>query len=179
MSRTPVREALRRLEAEGLIVHEQRRGLVIAQLDHQMVMELYATRETLEGMAARMTARYASDGEVAFLQQMLDEEAGMQADPGALRDHNETFHEEIFRCSHNRYLLQAAGSLQNTTLLLVNTTFALEDRPQSALQEHGAIVDAITRREPERAEAAARLHIQISLKCRLRLMGVDRKSRAS
>src|SRR3546814_4510444 len=63
MSRTPVREALRRLEADGLLTFAPYRGMVIAELDHQAVMELYQMREVLEGTAAGLAARHASEAE--------------------------------------------------------------------------------------------------------------------
>src|SRR3954467_2886010 len=71
MSRTPARDAMRRLENEGLLVHEPRQGLVIARLDHSAVMELYAMREVLEGTAARLAARHASEFEVAQLLELV------------------------------------------------------------------------------------------------------------
>ena len=69
VSRTPVRDAMRRLESEGMVTHEPRSELVIAKLDRQAVMELYVMREVLEGTAARLCARHASDMEVEELVQ--------------------------------------------------------------------------------------------------------------
>src|ERR1700722_13582207 len=66
ISRTPVREALRRLEADGLVHIAPPRGIVISHLDHQMISELYVTREALEGTAAALAARAASEAEIDF-----------------------------------------------------------------------------------------------------------------
>ena len=70
---------MRRLENEGLLVHEPRQGLVIAKLDHAAVMELYAMREVLEGTAARLAARHASDLEVAQLLELIAIEKKLKA----------------------------------------------------------------------------------------------------
>jgi DNA-binding GntR family transcriptional regulator len=76
ISRTPVREALRRLEADGFLTFEPHRGMVVVQLDHQSVMELYAMREALEG-----TAQHACEAEIANLCDMLNGEAAILDDP--------------------------------------------------------------------------------------------------
>ena len=170
MSRTPVREALHRIESEGLISYEARRGLVIAKLDHQMVMELYALRETLEGTAARLAARHASDLEIAMLEQMVRDEAEMKDDPKLLREHNRVFHEALFRSAHNRFLLRVIGTVRDSIMLLNQTTFSVPGRPQSAVTEHRAIVEAIVLRDADRAESAAREHIRITLRYRLKML---------
>src|SRR5690606_14473520 len=69
MSRTPVRDALRRLESEGLLTHEPRTGLVVASISRQAMLELYVMREVLEGTAARLCARHASDTEIIELEE--------------------------------------------------------------------------------------------------------------
>ena len=76
VSRTPVRDAIRRLESEGMLEHEPRTGLVVARLDRQAVMELYVMRETLEGTAARLCARHASDMEIQDLVDLIEREIG-------------------------------------------------------------------------------------------------------
>src|SRR5687767_14246238 len=78
VSRTPVRDAIRRLEAEGMLAHAPRNGIVVATLDRQAVMELYVMREVLEGTAARLCARHASDMEVLELQELVTRERDMQ-----------------------------------------------------------------------------------------------------
>src|SRR6185503_914225 len=77
VSRTPVRDAIRRLESEGLLEHESRSGLVVATLDRRAVAELYEMREVLEGTAARLFTRHASDIEVDHLLELVEMEKGM------------------------------------------------------------------------------------------------------
>src|SRR3546814_15481594 len=92
MSRTPVREALRRLEADGLLTFAPYRGMVIAELDHQAVMELYQMREVLEGTAAGLAARHASEAEIAVLRDILAGDPGAHAEPPRPAPPNPQFH---------------------------------------------------------------------------------------
>ena len=78
MSRTPVRDAMRRLETDGLLVHEPHLGVVIATLDHRAVVELYAMREVLEGTAAGLAARHASEPDLAQLAELIAIEKNLQ-----------------------------------------------------------------------------------------------------
>src|SRR5690554_5257325 len=75
LSRTPVREALNRLQLEGLVANDPGRGTIITELDHSMVNELYAMREVLEGTAAGLAARHASEVEIAFLREINERDA--------------------------------------------------------------------------------------------------------
>ena len=170
VSRTPVREALRRLESEGLVVFEPWRGVVVADLDRQQVCELYAMREILEGAAARLAARHIDDAELDLLDLLLaraDEAAG---DPEALAVINKRLHETIYGAAHNRYLNQTLEQLRNALALLRGTTFSVAGRADAAAAEHRAIVSAIRAREPDAAEAAARAHIAAAQRVRLQLL---------
>ena len=170
ISRTPVREALRRLEADGFLTFEPHRGMVVVQLDHQSVMELYAMREALEGTAAGLAARHASDAEIAVLQDMLAREAAILDDPDALAAHNARFHQVLFRAAHNRYLLKTANALRDSMALMRGTTMTVPGRAATAHGEHKALGDAVAARQPDAAERAARHHIHNAQSARLRLL---------
>jgi DNA-binding GntR family transcriptional regulator len=170
ISRTPVREALRRLEAEGLIVHLPHQGAVIAELDHQAVIELYDMRETLEGTAARYAARHASEAEIQDLAELVESEQDNVGDYNALAQLNKAFHASLYRAGHNRYLLKALLSLSDAMILLGGTTLAIPDRFAVAHAEHLEIVKAIAGRDPDRAEIAARTHIRNAQRARLKLL---------
>lgn len=169
VSRTPVREALGRLEAEGLLsVTSRHPGLVVASLDQQQVSELYAVRELLEGFAARLAARHASDAEIATLRDLLARQNKTPAnDADRLAHINKSFHEAIYRAARNRYLSDMLRSIESALALLPATTYAHPGRPQSALTEHTAIVDAIADRDVDQAEDAARSHIRAAELVRL------------
>jgi DNA-binding GntR family transcriptional regulator len=170
MSRTPVREALRRLEADGLLTFAPYRGMVISELDHQAVIELYTMREALEGTAAGLAARHASDAEVAILKDIVASEPDHETDPRKLAAHNRRFHGALYRAAHNRYLLKTLNVLSDAMALLVATTLSLTGRPNTARDEHQAIVDAIERRDADAAEQMMRTHIRNAQRARLKIM---------
>jgi DNA-binding GntR family transcriptional regulator len=172
-SRTPIREALNRLQTEGLIVQEARRGMIIAELDHTMVAELYVMREILEGTAAALAARHASDVEVAMLREIADRDKTIGDDPVQLAKNNRLFHETLYRCSHNRYLLRTLNSLRESLALLGQTTLSLAGRAATAQAEHDTVVSAIERHDAIAAEDAVRAHIRAAYRSRLRLMADD------
>lgn len=168
ISRTPVREALRRLEADGLLAFEPHRGMVIAELDEPATLELYRMREVLEGAAAAFAARTASEAEIARLHGFLDTEATLLDDAPALAELNREFHETIYRAAHNRYLLKLLSALRDSMTLLGPTTLAQPGRSAIAHGEHRAVVDAIGRGDADSADAAARAHIRHAYRARHR-----------
>ena len=170
MSRTPVREAIASLEAEGLVTMSGAQGRVVTKLDYQSVMELYAVREALESMAAGLAARNASDMEIAALREMLEREEQILDDPGRLIDHNRRFHEAIYYCSHNRYILKMLEYIQTAMLLLQPAGRVGTARRETALPEHRAIVDAIESRNSTAAEDAIRKHVRRAQQARIKLL---------
>lgn len=168
VSRTPVREALRRLESQGVVSHQARKGAVVARLDYDQLGELYAVREVMEGLAARLAARHASQPEVALLYEMIKADERLTA-PKALAQANKRFHRQLHLSSHNRYLIETLGPVRRSLSLLGDTTFSAEGRIESSNAEHRRIVDAIAARDGDVAEAAARAHIASAYAVRLRL----------
>ncbi|WP_028604436.1 GntR family transcriptional regulator [Ottowia thiooxydans] len=166
IGRTPVRESLKRLEEEGLLTHEPRRGLVVTSLGQQAVAELYAMREVLEGAAAGFAARHATSAEIANMEAILDE-YGPTCDPVAL---NLEFHEAIYRAAHNRHLIRSLQSITDTTYLLGRSTLASRERADIAHLEHHDILKAIKAGDADRAGEAARDHIRKALLERLKLL---------
>ena len=170
MSRTPVREAIALLETDGLISLDNALGKVVTKLDYQSVMELYAVREVLEATAAALAARNASEIEIATLRNMLELEEQLIGDPGKLADHNRRFHEAIYYCSHNRYIVRMLQYIQTAMLLLQPAGRTGADRRETALQEHRAIVSAIASHDPGAAEAAIREHVRNAQQARIKLL---------
>jgi len=176
VSRTPVRDAIRRLESEGMLQHEPRHGLVVARLDRQAVMELYFMRETLEGTAARLCARHASDMDILDLAELVEREREVQGDAEAVARHNRRFHEAIHRGAHNRYLEKSLAAVNDSMWLLGRSLMLLPHRAQQALTEHARIVEAIRNREPDAAEDAARQHVRAAQRERLKRLFPDSPS---
>lgn len=167
MGRTPVREALKRLEDERLLTHEPRRGLVITRIDKQGVTELYAMREVLEGAAAEFAARHATDAEIDNMQSILEQSEQPDSDPVRM---NLQFHEAIYGAAHNQHLIRTLQSISDTTFLLGRSTLQSPQRAQKAVAEHQQILAAIRNRDPEAASIAAKNHIRQAFLERLKML---------
>ena len=171
MSRTPVREAFRRLERDGLITFAPHKGMTVTVLDHGAIMELYRMREVLEGSAASLAAQHATDAEIAALEDMiLQQESFSDDDSQMLAGHNVAFHNAIYAAAHNRYLLRSLHGLRDSMALLGRTTYSVPGRVVAAMDEHRTVVGAIARRDPGAADAAMRAHLRGAQHARLRQM---------
>lgn len=169
VSRTPVREALSRLQHHGLL-EASPDGLVVTRLSRAQILELYGMREMLEGAAARFAALQASPYDIADLRRLADafEQAG--DDPDRLARANTAFHRAIYEAAHNRYLLRTLGELHDALALLQTTTFTVSGRYGGSVEEHARLVEAIVARDADRAEREAREHIRRALEARLEIM---------
>ena len=168
VSRTPVREALQRLEAHGVVTREGR-SLKVATLDHSELGELYEVRQVVEGLAARLAARHAAPEEVEVLRGMVEADRALLDDPTALALSNRRFHRQMHRASHNRYLIQMLESIRRSMVLLSSTTLISPGRGTESLAEHDRIVTAIEARDEGAAQAAAEAHISNAYRTRLTL----------
>ncbi len=167
MSRTPIREALQRLETQSLLARDGR-SLIVNSLDHNQMAELYVVRGELEGLAARLAAHHATNEEVRVLQDMVEADKARVDDPSALARSNRRFHKQIHLASHNRYLVQQLDLVHRSMALMATTSIAVEGRGEDTLVEHQAIVDAITERDGDAADAALRAHISTAFVTRLK-----------
>ena len=167
VSRTPIREALQRLETQSLLARDGR-SLIVASLDHNQLAELYVVRAELEGLAARLAARHATEEEVRVLREMVDEDRALLGDPAALSRANRRFHTQIHLASHNRYLVQQLGLVHRSMALLATTSLAVSGRDEVALQEHLRIVTAIEAEDGDAAYQALKQHISKAFETRLR-----------
>ncbi|HMQ42638.1 MAG TPA: GntR family transcriptional regulator [Paracoccus sp. (in: a-proteobacteria)] len=167
VSRTPVREALQRLETQSMVKRDGR-SLIVATLDHNQLAELYTVRTELEALAARLAARHATPEELRVLQSMVDEDLCHMGDAEALARANRRFHHQIHLASHNRYLVQQLDIVHRNMALMARSSLAVEGRPKVALAEHQAIVDGLKSGDGAAAEAALRAHISKAFETRLR-----------
>ena len=171
ISRTPVRDALKRLEADGLLSAAPRRGLIVSELEQQQVSEVYAVRDVLEGLAGRLAAQHASEAEIAALRELLARQARTRVDDGAaLARLNRRFHEVVYRATHNRYLISILDGFESTLALLPGTTYVAPGRAAVALKQHRELIDAIEKHDGGRAEDVARVHIRGAERIRLAMI---------
>jgi DNA-binding GntR family transcriptional regulator len=168
VSRTPVREALQRLETQAMLRRDGR-SLIVASLDHNQLSDLYAVRTELEGLAARLAARHATDEEVRVLRAMVADDRAVIDDTRALSRANKRFHRQIHLASHNRFLVQQLDLVHRSMALMATTSLAAEGRSVVALAEHDKIVSAIEARDGEAAYQALRTHISRAFETRLRV----------
>lgn len=170
LSRTPVREAFRKLEADGIIEHRARIGAIIRTLDHAEVVELYEMRSVLERTAAELAARHAVPAEIDVL---VDLNAAIGAaidNPARAAALNHDFHRGIYAATRNRFLLESTRALNNALMLLGPTTLADPDRLMLVCQQHTDIIAAIRAGDIAAAGAAATEHLETSLRHRLKVM---------
>lgn len=169
LSRTPIREALRKLEADGIVEHRARLGAVIRTLTHAEVVELYEMRVVLERTAAEMATKHANAAEIDELEDInIAIKAALNPDQAAAL--NQRFHRCIYRATRNRFLRESARALNNALMLLGPTTLADEARVKTVTHQHQDIIDAIRAGDVAAAGAAAEAHLETSLRHRLKVM---------
>ncbi|SPJ25740.1 GntR family transcriptional regulator [Palleronia abyssalis] len=167
VSRTPIREALQRLETQSLLTRDGR-SLIVASLDHNQMAELYVVRTELEGLAAELAARHATDEELRVLRRMVEDDRERLSDPAALSRSNRRFHKQLHLASHNMFLVQQLDLVHRSMALLATTSLAIEGRGSDALTEHDCIVTALEGRNSAAARAALTAHISTAYETRLR-----------
>jgi DNA-binding GntR family transcriptional regulator len=170
ISRTPVREALRRLQAQGLLEHLPGGGVTVSLHDFRAVSELYVFREILEGSAARLAAKHADEVEISFLKSLVRIQRELPKDPNIHERTNKVFHKHIHQAAHNQFLLKSVQSLHESVSLLGRTTLSVSGRIESSVQEHQDIVLAIAAHDAQRADDLARQHIRTAYEARVQLI---------
>lgn len=162
VSRTPVREALRRLTDERLTVREMHRGTVVAPMTLDDILAVYAVRESLEGLAARMTALRRPPGTIEALtsvhSKMLD--AAERSDAQALSQLNLNFHRILREASGNSYLDRFLTQVEHAVRRFGRSTYETPGRIEAALAEHSAIIEAVASGDAELAATHAAAHMQ-------------------
>lgn len=173
VSRTPVREALKRLESDGLAEFGQTKGLSVAKLARRQILDLYAIREILEGTAARFAAERAGPVEIEALRSIVAQHKGIKS-PELAAEANRRLHDAILAAAHNEYLERMATVLADALALLGPTTYRAPGRIASGWKENAEIVQCIAQRDAAAAEEAARRHIRAAVALRLAMSGNER-----
>jgi DNA-binding GntR family transcriptional regulator len=169
VSRTPVREALKKLEAEGLVVDQPGRGLAVTEPSPHEIMDAYLVREVLEGLAARLTAERATETDRMRLAVVLRQvQAAIEAgdSPRAIALSNQ-FDQLLFRATRSgrlSHMIEAARASQGRLLRL---SLQYPGRLSQSAEERNEILQAIQRRDPEAAERATREHLRRARETRI------------
>lgn len=163
VSRPPVREALKRLEAEGLVVSRPRRGYVVAPLDPTDVEEIFEIRMLLEERAAYIAAQRRTEADIqaaeAVLVAMEDLPAGTAEGAVAFVQHNRRFHDCIHRASGRRQLAEVMVTLRNKVERYIRVGSMIANSRAQVNREHRAIFEAFRDGDAERLALLSRLHV--------------------
>jgi len=168
VSRTPVREALRKLEAEGLVSAEPRSGMRVRMLDYNEVIELYEVREVQERAVARLAALKATDIELDELKIIQTLFAKAKNTPRKMAQLNHRFHFALLQMAKNRFLTRAVNTMQRTLLILGPSTLNDPKRASGAIKEHNALLKALERNDADRAESVMSEHLKNAQRSRIR-----------
>jgi DNA-binding GntR family transcriptional regulator len=161
ISRTPLREALKVLTAEGLVRHEPRRGSFVYEVTEQDLDEIFPVIALLEGRCAFEAAQRATDGDLAALED-LHEKLARHAKAKRINEYyatNFTIHEAIIALAGNRWLAGVINDLRKIVKLARLQQLHAPGRLEQSLSEHLAVFAALKARDPEGAEAAMRTHL--------------------
>lgn len=158
ISRTPIREACKMLEAQGLITSSRHEGLVVRTLTPQEIAELYVAWADLESLAARYAAVNARPSDILLMRDICNR-WDVSLDPRELGRLNALLHEAIYAAAHNVFLQRALHSVDDSVALLGLETYSIAEGRIDAGKEHRALVDAITARNPQKAAECALQHI--------------------
>jgi len=159
MSITPVREALRVLQADGLVSYDEHRSISAMELKAEDAVELYLLRSSLESLATRLaTDRWTDDDEAAIRGAHVEMTAAAKAgDPGRTSLANRTWHFAVYGAAHTRFVEPAITRLW--VQIAWSATWSVPGRLQASVVEHQAITDALLARKPRQAEKLMREHI--------------------
>ncbi|MFJ4169661.1 GntR family transcriptional regulator [Paenarthrobacter sp. NPDC089714] len=166
VSRTPIREALKQLQHEGLVEIRPKVGTFVREPTRREIIELFQLKESLEGLAASLLARRGEVPELDVLRRNLEasEMAGLTHDPDAYARLVHEFHWTIVRGSDNRKLVEHYERLMNQLAYqrLVLQTVEHPGRIEASTREHRAVLEMIEHKDPFGAEAAMRNHVHAS-----------------
>ena len=162
VSRTPIREAMTLLEQEGFVRTLPRRGIFVVRKTKRQIIEMIQAWAALEGLSARLATLHASDREIAALRHLFDEFHGDGRSPeGHLDEYSDAnirFHQSIIQMSGNQCVAQMTENLLIHVRAIRQMTIGDDDRAARSIVDHLNIIEALERRDTERAEALAREH---------------------
>ena len=161
IGRTPIREAIQRLIAEGLVTHLHHRGMLVADLRAADVQQIYEFRAQIEGYAARLAASRMTSSALDELQRLHREmdRAVADADAESFITQDRRFHELLARGSGNRYVEAVLLNIYNLHLRLWYYLFAKQGGLSETVHEHQGLIAALVRRNPDEAESFMRAYV--------------------
>lgn len=177
VSRTPIREALRRLEQDGL-VDRSSHGLAVRERSPEEILDLYETRVVLEATVGRVASERRTDHDVRLLRWNLQRSDNVSADnTDGMVEANQQFHRAVWRASHNESLADLLERLHLHLSRYPGTTLSSPGRWDAARAQHAELVDAIERRDGDAAHHIAERHFLDARDIRLALFAKESANR--
>jgi DNA-binding GntR family transcriptional regulator len=172
ISRTPIREALLRLETERFVQRTAGRRLVVAEVSPEEVLDVYAVREVLNGLAARLAAENASTTDLIRLRRLHREMtwAFDDGDTARMARLNFEFHDAVCVASRNAFLLEMLRKAHDKHHRYPGSTFSLPERAMGSIEEHEQILRAIEARDGQRAGELAGEHTSKARAARIAML---------
>ena len=162
VSRTPVREAIRKLELEGFVVMIPRRGTYVADISIKDINEVYEIRTSLDVLAAGLAAERINDEELETLQRLMVE-IGQHIEDGNIEQIVEldtAFHDVLYQASRNERLRNIINNLREQITVIRGRSMMYPGRILNTMDEHKELVESVAARDVERAQNAARTHLE-------------------
>jgi DNA-binding GntR family transcriptional regulator len=172
VSKTPVREALRKLQAEDLITLQPGNALTVKSISEEQLFEIYYTREALEGMAARLAAENAGQIELAKLRALYDEikAPGAAGNLKQFRQLSGEFQLALFRAARNATIYRLLKHLQEQIRQFGGTTLTQAGRAREVIAYAKSVMSAIEKRDGDAAERIARANRRRTLELRIKVL---------
>jgi len=166
VSRTPVREALKQLELDGLVESIPNRGVIVKGLTEQDIYDIYSVRISIESIAAELAVERMTDDDIKDLEEIVDlmEFFTFKNDPEKIFDLNTQFHEKIYMGTKSRYLEHILKDFQIFIKSTRLESLKSEGRLEVALKEHRMILEAFKTRNKEDAKKYITLHVKSAQK---------------
>lgn len=167
VSRTPVREALRQLELEGLVNIIPNRGAFVNMITAKDVKDIYIIRSMLEGLCARWATEHITDEQLEDLEETLclSEYHTKKANYDKLYELDGLFHEQLYRASNSRILNHVLSDFHDYVKKVRRATLASQGRSVKSTEEHRAIFEAVQARDADQAEELAKVHVKHTIDC--------------
>lgn len=163
ISRTPIREALKKLTYEGLITTSNGKGTYVTELTTDQFKNIYAIRDSLEVLSVRLACTYRSKEDIKALRKMVDEQIEIIRKPKL----DDRYYLEVDRKIHMKIVKSSRNDILEKYLIQINESYKrylyftnFEKRAEGVTEEHSRIIDAIEKSEPDTAEAIMRAHLK-------------------
>lgn len=166
VSRTPVREALRQLELEGLVEIIPNKGARVTGITKKDIEDIYQIRYLLEGLSARWATEYITEEQIEKMEETLylTEFHAKKGNFTQVYELDSQFHELMYEASGSKMLNHILTDFHMYVTRIRRTSLALDNRSKNSTEEHRAILDAIKARDAQKAEECAHNHVKSTIK---------------